>query len=237
MSNMAELKRNCYFCNNKNPTNKDMKKFCIFFATTLVVSSFTGCSNDTNDLIPEKDIILPTEKVFTAEELSSMRIEKFPTWQSANDSLNAGTSYSQHLSRARTIIAKSAPILTLYGCTSQSNGKNYKYILPSQIANSLHIAKDIYVVRDVTCYNYIKVDGENDVFLAQKSPNCGLRPTNTTGDYTRGYTSSTPDQDGKTQMTTKLLYIICDISGRSYNMWYPCSPEKLEWNYKILRDE
>ena len=214
-----------------------MKKFCILFATTLVVSSFTSCSNDMDDFSPIKDENLPNEKNIIAEELSSMRIERFPTWQSANISLNADTSSVQHLSRARTIIAKSAPILTLYGCTSQSNGKNYKYIIPSEIANSLHIAKDIYVVRDVTCYNYIKVDGENDVFLAQKSPNCGLRPTNTTGDYTRGYTSSTPDQDGKTQMTTKLIYIICDISGRSYNRWYPCSPEELEWNYKILRDE
>lgn len=69
-------------------------------------------------------------------------------------------------------------------------------------------------------------------FSAVDSPKCGLYPdfTDEESDL-RGYSVS---QKGNiVTLATKMVHVISDLSGRSYDMWYPCKPAELEWCYNL----
>ncbi len=100
----------------------------------------------------------------------------------------------------------------------------------------MHIYSQIYISEIITANYVLTIDGLStkvNRFPADDSPNCGLFPgytSDTLGD--RGYSSM---QKGNTvTMTTKLIHIISDFQGVSYDRWYPCKPEDLEWNYNVF---
>lgn len=35
-------------------------------------------------------------------------------------------------------------------------------------------------------------------------------------------------------LETICIHIICDLSGKVYDMWYPCKPEDCLWDYKVV---
>lgn len=188
----------------------------------LTSLTITGCLSDNNELLSEveQNNYLQSAKVLSTEEFLNMGMVDISLWQ---------TSESGTVSRA-----SSTPI-TIYGCSSQISGGNYKYLIPSEIAKALGIAKAIYVAENVTCYTDIKIDGLgiSKFFSPAPSPLCGLMPGGS--NFARGYTNTIPDAEGKIKFATLLVHIICDMSGRNYDMWYPCNPANIQWNYAIIQ--
>lgn len=180
----------------------------------------TGCSNDGNDTVFEAGQKLQSTRILSTEELLNTAGEDFSFWQTSEDG---------------TVSRASSTTITIYGYSSQNSGGNYKLLISSEIANALSISKTIYIAADVTCYMDIKIEGlgTSSFFSPVSSPLCGLMPNGPT--HTRGYTNTTPDADGNIRFATNLIHIISDLSGRSYDMWYPCNPADIQWIYSIVQ--
>ena len=125
--------------------------------------------------------------------------------------------------------------LTVHGYTSTSSTGNRKVLISKELASHMGIAKQIYVMETVTAYYNMTISGlsTNAVrFSNTDSPNCGLYPNYTDQDLDdRGYSMSRKGDN--VTMATKVVHIISDTSGRSYNQWFPCQPSQLEWIYNI----
>lgn len=194
-------------------------------ATVALLTSLTvaGCSNDINEPMVELEHSknLLSKEVLSTEELLKTGVDDVSSYQTSEDVLQTRAVSLTHF--------------TIYGCTSQKGGGNYKYLIPDEISNALRIAKGIYIAENVTCSTEIKIDGlgTSIVFSPATSPMCGLMPGGS--NFARGYTCTNPDSEGKVIFSTSLIHIICDISGRNYNMWYPCKPENIEWKYNLVQ--
>lgn len=124
---------------------------------------------------------------------------------------------------------------TVKGATSTSTSANQKVQISSKLANLMGISRQIYVLNYITAKYSITIDGlssDRAVFKIVDSPGCGLDPSKT--DYARGYTYGS-DGDVVT-LTTRIVHILSDLSGRNYDMYYPCKPENLIWNYKVAAE-
>lgn len=199
------------------------KQITMTAITILASLTFTGCSNDndesTIELNQDKNVL--SNEVLSTEELLKTGTEDFTSWQTSEDALQTR--------------AVSSTLFTIYGCSSQKGGGNYKYMIPTDISNVLGIPRAIYVVENVTCYTEIKIDGlgTTKFFSPASSPLCGIMPGGS--NFTRGYTNTTPDSQGKIIFSTLLIHIISDMSGRNYDMWYPCNPTNIEWKYNLIQ--
>lgn len=191
--------------------------------TMLASLAITGCSSDNDESMLELE---QSKEVLSNEVLST------------EDFLKTGTGDFSSCQTSEDVVqtrAVSPTLFTIYGCTSQKGGGNYKYLIPAEIANALGIARGIYVAENVTCNTEIKIDGlgASKFFSPASSPLCGLMPGGS--NFTRGYTNTNPDSEGKIIFSTLLVHIICDMSGRNYDMWYPCKPANIEWNYNLVQ--
>lgn len=201
----------------------DIKHFILkAVGISAICLAITGCSsdNDTPMLEVEHNRDLQSADVLSTEEFLNTGVEDFSTWQTSEDG----------------VASRATPtLITIYGCSSQVGGGNYKYLIPNEIANALDISKAIYVAENVTCYTEIKIEGLgiSKFFSPASSPLCGIMPGGS--NFARGYSNTTPDAEGKIKFSTILIHIKSDMSGRNYNMWYPCSPANIQWNYNLVQ--
>lgn len=198
-----------------------MKKnnFMLVIATSLTLSS---CVNDSEYLF-EKPTVQHARVYHSFDEMFSQDSQHFIGWESSSTTKNN-----------EPIALSSVNTITLNGYSSKMATQAQKTILGSTLCKLIGIANQIYVVEYVTAYQDITIQGlgTTTFFSTVDSPLCGMDPNNS--DYRRGYSSSTPDANGGIRLATKCIHIISDLSGRSYNMWYPCKPEEVQWKYNLI---
>lgn len=133
-----------------------------------------------------------------------------------------------------SIERSSVNTISLNGYSSKVSGGNIKVAISKTLANLMGIANQIYIMEKVTVYQDIKIEslGSTSFFSAADSPLCGIDPNDT--NYKRGYSSSSPDSKGNIRLASKCIHIISDLSGRNYDMWYPCKPENVQWEYNLI---
>ena len=162
---------------------------------------------------------LHSSAILLTEEFLHTGVEGLPVWQTSED----GSSTRANLT-----------LITMYGCSSQIGGGNYKYYIPNEISNALRIPRGVYIAENVTCNMEVKIDGlgVTKFITTLSSPLCGIIPGS--GNFNRGYTVSSPDAEGKMIFTTLLIHIKSDLAGINYDMWYPCKPADIQWLYNLI---
>lgn len=125
--------------------------------------------------------------------------------------------------------------ITLQGYTSKSSTGNQKVLVQKSLADLIGISSQIYILEYVTAYQDFRISGlgSTSFFSTAASPQCGVDPNGKSW-ADRGYSASTPTSDGDIRLSSKCIHVISDISGRSYDKWYPCKPEVFEWNYTLV---
>lgn len=195
-----------------------MRKFFYFLIITTC-SVLVGCSSD-SDIISED---LNQDCNFSSfEELFRQDAKEFAGWKSS----------SQESPELQT--RASVNTITLTGYSSKTSGGNQKVLILSGLADLMGIMSQIYIMEYVTAYQDLRIEGLNETsfFNTVNSPLCGLDPNGT--NYKRGYGCSSPDENGNIRLATKCIHVISDMSGRSYDMWYPCKPDELQRIYNLV---
>lgn len=125
--------------------------------------------------------------------------------------------------------------ITLEGYTAKSSTGNQKVLVQKSLADLIGVSSQIYILEYVTAYQDFKISGlgATSFFSTADSPQCGVDP-NGANWAVRGYSASTPTSDGNIRLASKCIHIICDISGKNYDKWYPCKPEQFKWNYTLV---
>ncbi len=197
-------------------------KTTIYFGAIALCLTLADCSND-SDFITENPSQEQTCDFNSFEELFLQDATNFIGWESSS---------SQNSSPQKT--RSSVQTITLNGYSSKVSGGNKKVAISKKLANLMGIASQIYIMEYVTVYQDIKIEGLGltSFFSTAESPLCGVDPNST--DYKRGYSSSSPDSEGNIRLASKCIHVISDISGRSYNKWYPCKPEDVQWKYNLV---
>lgn len=128
--------------------------------------------------------------------------------------------------------------LVVSGYTSVENGKTMKLLFSSQLASLTGLQTgSIYVTRYETYKKVINLNGAS-FFEDENYNECGLRRYQDLDgghiSYTdRGY--NTVLSGGKATLETHLIHVISDMSGRTLNIYYPCSPANLKWHYFLYK--
>lgn len=148
-----------------------------------------------------------------------------------------GSSHTLETTRATNLI-RNAPLnatglneFTVYGYTTSTTTGNKKVIISQDLADNLGIARQIYVMETLTLKYIVTISGLGSTafFTPRDSPNCGMDPNNSS---VIGYSNSV--NISNVVLATKVHHIISDLSGRSYDMWYPRKPADLQWSYGII---
>ncbi len=210
-----------------------MKKLSSFFITSLALCAcFVSCSNDTEEqCFSAKNTRLESSNdQISSEELLSL--EDFDSSALATKRYRAAPIEEASI-QAVKINYSSSGIIKAHGYTTKQERKIKTVILKNQ-ADAMHIPVGLYVAKYVTCTLKVKHDGlgVSKKLSIEDSPLCGFEPNN--DDWSRGYTMGSSYKSSEGTLKTLLVYVICDIGGRRYNMWYPCKPENIEWNYSII---
>lgn len=128
---------------------------------------------------------------------------------------------------------------TVKGYTEKSSAGTKKVSISQNLALLLGIKKQIYVMETVTARYNLTIDGLNTnkvIFVPEDSPQCGLFPDSKEDEYDlRGYSSSVKGDN--VVMASKMIHVISDLAGHSYDKWFPCKPEQLEWTYNVINLE
>ena len=145
--------------------------------------------------------------------------------------------YSWEKSPLSGITRSSYDTYSCYGYTGiVSTSSNFTVALNSTMAQWFNVSPGYYIANRIVYKYDITISGLADntkKFILENSPYCGLYPASTNINYyDRGYTASTLGDTAT--MTTMLLHLISSVSGISYDRWYPCSPDSIEWTYSIL---
>lgn len=198
-----------------------MKKI-FYFLTLTFMSVLVSCSND-SEIIIENVSRDQTHDYISIEELFQEDSVIFRGWESS--------SKESFTPKTRS----SVNTITLYGYTSLLSTGNRKVILGSQLAGLMGITNQIYIAENITAYQNIRIEGLNDntsFFATVTSPLCGIDPNST--NFERGYSASSADPDGNIRLASKCVHVISDLSGRSYDLWYPCRPSEFQWIYRLI---
>lgn len=196
-----------------------------YFPTALLfalgVIFMTSCNNEDNSLeMASSDIINSNEDdVISIDSLFNIGSEDFSAWENGNT--------VPPVTRSSSV----TPI-TAYGYSSYTSSGIKKAFIGPDVAKALGIADQIYFGETLTVYYNLRVTGlgQNAFFSYAESPSCGMSPNNSSQ---IGYSYS---QDGENViMATKIYHIISDLSGRSYDRWYPRHPNELQWNYMFIQ--
>lgn len=124
-----------------------------------------------------------------------------------------------------------------YGVTSVNYQSKYKKLFDKELADSTGLQfGSTYVVRYIECT--LKITLKNQYFMGSPSPKCGLqsRPNGTMSEYVslkRGYNEISQD-DKEVVLKCNIMHIISDLSGREYNIYYPCSIQEIEWRGQMF---
>lgn len=178
--------------------------------------TIVSCENELETNICENNVEIKEKVPITIDSLLSMNEEG--EWYSSDI-------YS-YLTTRSTVTQ-----FTVNGYTSYKSSGKVKAIFGKTFASKIGVYNQVYVVETLTVYYKMTVSGLGTVsfFSIMDSPNCGIDPNDS--DHI-GYTYS---QDGTSvTMSTKLIHIISDLNGISYNKWYPCALANLQWNYQII---
>lgn len=125
------------------------------------------------------------------------------------------------------------------GYTSVENGNNMKLLFSSQLANMTGLqAGSVYITRFETFHKKIDLNGAS-FFDDELYSECGLRHRqDINGGYIsyteRGYNAK-PVGTNQMNMTTYLIHVISDISGRKLDIYYPCKPSEIKWHYFLFK--
>ncbi|MCM1078963.1 MAG: hypothetical protein NC344_05055 [Bacteroidales bacterium] len=120
---------------------------------------------------------------------------------------------------------------TVTGYSSHTNANYKATIIRSEMASKIGIPSGTYIMANFTVYRNITITGlgTTQYFVPANSPNCGMDPADR---FNIGYSNS---QNGEiVTLTTNVYHIASDAGGASYDIWYPCPLEQLEWNYQLI---
>ncbi len=200
-----------------------MKKVILFVAITAALTTFTSCDN--SEEFGSEANLSENVQDLTGEAIS------FMNW--IGDDSVSYKSWERSPLSART--RSNSTDFTVYGYTTTSSTGNIKAIISKELASRMGISRQTYVMEKVTAQYDLTINGLSTrevLFSPINSPKCGLYP-----DYTRdeidlrGY--SILQKGDNVTLATTMVHIICDMSGRSYDQWYPCKPAQLEWCYNV----
>lgn len=204
-----------------------MKKLFFIAALMAAFTALTGCENSDESSV---------EETLSKEDQDSMgEVITFEDWIESDTATYKSEERSPLFTKSRATNTD----ITVYGYTTKSSSGNKKVIISKNLASHFGIvyqaANPIYILERVTAKYELTIDGLSTKkvrFSSNDSPKCGLYPDYTDDDLdSLGYTVT--QKGNNVTMTTSLIHLVSDLSGRSYNRWYPCKPEELEWNYSI----
>lgn len=118
------------------------------------------------------------------------------------------------------------------------NGSNVKQLFDTQLANLTGlIAGNVYITRYEAYYKVVNLNG-SEFYDDETYESCGLRkrPELLGGSisYTdRGYYSMFVN-DNQVKLTTYLIHVISDLSGKKLDIYYPCHPSNIKWHYYLF---
>lgn len=192
-----------------------MKKLLFIFAILSGIA-LSSCSDDAEVIVTDIDDIS-----LTSDDLLEQDMSEFDGWTSSSDNTAASRS--------------SVNTITLKGYSSKTSSGNQKVYILKDLANLIGISSQIYVVEYITAFQDFTISGlgTTSFFSTADSPLCGVDPNGK--DWTiRGYAASSPTPNGEIRLSSKCIHVICDMSGRTYDKWYPCRPEQFLWNYTLV---
>lgn len=198
-----------------------MKKI-LFIISVVIFATFTSCSNESESIEKNRN----PKYDFVMDEFILQNSEDYVGWMSSLQKNSMPTTRA------------SVDVITLNGYSSKSSGGTRKVILGKELATRMQISNQIYIMETVTMNINIHIDGYNvtSLFASADSPLCGLIPNATKEDlYRRGYVVSSPDSNGNIRLSTRCVHVISDLSGTAYDMWYPCTPEEVQWRYNLIK--
>jgi hypothetical protein len=180
----------------------------------LLITLLYSCSNEIENVNPVKK----SEKHISYNDLFSDVRRPSPMTRSTEEQ-----------------IVETTPITT-FGYDQIISKDKRKVFFNYGTASKLGIAPGIYLVENLLCIKKINIKGYD--FWEEDSPKCGYKPIKSekTGVDTdamskeRGYAEPI---SGTNSIKTYVIHIICDISGRKYDKYDPCPPEKIQWDYSI----
>ncbi len=194
-----------------------MEKVKLFLMVLLCIILF-GCSSGI--LEPELD----SEYECSSDDMLMRYQDKYEGYLSSSNECPESRS--------------SANTITLYGYSSiVSDGRESLYI-QKDLADLIGISSKTYIAEYITAYQYIKVEGlgTTTFFSTANSPLCGSDPS--AGRWSSiGYAyiaSSSSNNQNIVKLESRCIHVICDISGRNYDKWYPRKPEDFQWNYILI---
>lgn len=122
------------------------------------------------------------------------------------------------------------------------NNKAMSFSSNSNALKYLGLQKGIYIIRILRVYKKLSSYKPGvKIFVTDPDPSLYDMGTKTDNPYyneaLRGWTpdeTQDKDNDGAFEGMTYILHIISNYAGMSINKYYPCSPEKLVWNYECL---
>lgn len=184
--------------------------------TALICS----CSNDSNVIdVTENQIINKADTIINYNDMFVFPSNKMKT----------------RAAFAEEYTTETEPVEVI-GCDDKKSQKQRKVSINRNTAAKLGISPGIYVVENLLCSKYIYLNGKD--FWEEDSPECGYKPLPSTNggifesmSTERGYAE--PESNTKT-MQTYVVHIISNINGiRVNNVYDPCPPEKLKWEYSV----
>ena len=145
------------------------------------------------------------------------------------------------VTRSKSVLSTTEDLedIVVSGYTSVENGKSMKLLFDSQLASLTGLQSgSIYVTRYETCKKDIALNGAS-FFEDENYNECGLRRYQDLDgghlSYTeRGY-NTIKVSGNKVTLETHLIHVISDMSGRSLNIYYPCSPSNIKWHFYLYK--
>lgn len=198
-----------------------MKKNIFLF---LIATIFIGCSDVNEDL---KTSLLDKSPILTEQDAKAADTTNYNFYLRSPQNSKTRTVYTSEVDT------------TVYGYTSQSSTGNGTYALSRNLKDLLGIPRNSFYICNFYTLKYsLTIDGlanRTTKFSIIDSPKCGLYPDYTDEEYDLCGYSYTQMGDNIT-LSTKVIHIISDQSGISYDIWHPRRPEELEWVFNLERE-
>jgi len=198
-----------------------MKKVLISFMFLVGVTLLSSCDNNIENDDLSTSSSMEMDDIVSLDSLFSIGNEQFSSWKTGTEE-----TIPSNLRRS------SVTDITAYGYSSYTSSGTRKAIIGSDVANYLGIPNQVYVIETLTVYYNLTISGlgTTSYFVSVESPYCGIDPLNSSH---IGYAYS---PSGETiTLATKVHHIISDLSGNSYDRYYPRNPSSLQWNYKLIQ--
>lgn len=143
------------------------------------------------------------------------------------------------ISRSVGVTSEDLDDVIVTGYSSVENGKTMKLLFNSQLASLTGLqAGSTYLTRYEIYTKVVALNGAS-FFEDENYNKCGLRRYQDLDgghiSYTeRGY-NTVKITETKATLETHLIHVISDMSGRSLNIYYPCSPSNIKWHFYLYK--